>query len=101
MKTEPVVFHEPNFKHPCEESQITAIGNDRWVFQFENGYGASVIRGPYTYGGSEGLFELGVLKDGHLFYDSPITENCDVIGHLTAEEVDELCDRIASIQGGQ
>ena len=28
---------------------------------FDNYYGVSVVRGPYTYGGKEGLYELAVL----------------------------------------
>ena len=28
------------------------------LFRFDNNYGASVIRGPHTYGGYKGLFEL-------------------------------------------
>lgn len=35
---------------------------DQVVLQFGNGYGASIIRGPYTYGGRDGLFEVAVLE---------------------------------------
>lgn len=45
---------------------------------FQNGYGASVIKTPYSYGGDEDLYELAVLcKDG-ICYDSGLTE--DVLG---------------------
>lgn len=48
---------------------------------FRNGYGASVVQGPYTYGGSEGLAELGVLdRSGELTYETSVTG--DVIGWL-------------------
>lgn len=56
---------------------------------FENGYGASVVRGPYTYGGDRGLYELAVIEgnkeDWELTYDTPITN--DVLGYLSQEEV--------------
>jgi hypothetical protein len=63
---------------------------------FDNGYGASVVVGPYTYGGEDGLYELGVLgKDGKLCYDTPITE--DVEGYLTEEGVTEFLKQIQSL----
>ena len=60
---------------------------------FPNGYGVSVIKGPHTYGGDEGLYELAVVHPngegpGSLCYATPITD--DVIGHLTPEAVTGL-----------
>lgn len=56
---------------------------------FDNGYGVSVIKGPYSYGGDKGLYELAVFKgdenDHSLCYDTPITG--DVLGHLTESDV--------------
>ena len=53
---------------------------------FENGYGVSVIRGPHSYGGQRGLYELAVLdKDGFITYETPVTS--DVIGFLKPEDV--------------
>jgi hypothetical protein len=50
------------------------------VVEFENGYAASIISHDYSYGGSSGLFEVGVLHDGILVYDTPVTK--DTIGWL-------------------
>jgi hypothetical protein len=50
---------------------------------FGNGYGASVVRSAYSYGGRDGLYELAVLAGNTLCYDTPITD--DVEGHLTPE----------------
>jgi hypothetical protein len=53
---------------------------------FENGYGVSVVRHSFSYGGKSGLYELAVLDvDGEITYDTPVTG--DVIGYLTPEEV--------------
>ena len=53
---------------------------------FENGYGVSVVRHSFSYGGKSGLYELAVLDaDGELTYDTPVTG--DVIGYLTPGEV--------------
>jgi hypothetical protein len=55
---------------------------------FENGYGVSVVRHSFSYGGEAGLYELAVLDvDGEITYDTPVTD--DVIGHLTPEGVTE------------
>ena len=47
---------------------------------FDNGYGASVISHKYSYGGDQGLFEIGVTHGSQLCYSTPVTE--DVIGYL-------------------
>ena len=53
---------------------------------FDNGYGVSVIRGPHSYGGQKGLYELAVLgRDGFITYETPVTS--DVIGYLKPEDV--------------
>jgi len=63
---------------------------------FDNGYGASVVVGPHTYGGEDGLYELGVLgKDGKLTYDTPVTD--DVEGYLTENEVTKLMEQIQKL----
>lgn len=64
-------------------------------YEFKNGYGASVLRSSYSFGGDRGLFELAVLKDGNICYDTPITN--DVIGYLTADEVTEHLQRIEKL----
>jgi hypothetical protein len=65
-------------------------------YAFPNGYGASVVCSPFTYGGEDGLFELAVLgPGGHLTYDTPITS--DVIGWLTEDAVQAHLDDIAAL----
>jgi len=70
------------------------------VYRFDNGYGASVVQTPYTYGGDRGLYELAVIKfngeDFCLCYSTPITD--DVIGHLSENEVDNLLTNIESLE---
>jgi hypothetical protein len=67
---------------------------------FENGYGASVVKGEYTYGGKEGLFELAVLgKDGFICYDKSISSiTSDVIGYLTEDDVTKLMEQIQNLK---
>ena len=68
--------------------------------QFDNGYGASVVKTPYTYGGDKGLYELAVLgTDGHLTYDTPITN--DVIGYLRDIDVTDVMEKIQKLPNGK
>ena len=62
---------------------------------FPNGYEASVITGDYSFGGHLGLYELAVLRDGDLVYDTPITN--DVLGHLNEDEVGRYLNEIARL----
>lgn len=68
---------------------------EQWIFGFANGYGASVITGGIAYCNEAQPYELAVLKDDDLCYDTPITD--DVIGYLTSNEVYELLDRIEQL----
>lgn len=94
MKT----FKDLAFKpYPGSEGKYD-LGVTSRIF-FENGYGASVVKGPYTYGGPQGLYELAVIKgneeDSDLCFDSPITS--DVIGYLTEEEVTDYLIKIQQL----
>ena len=61
---------------------------------FDNGWGVSVVKGPYTYGGKDGLYELAVLRDNEIHYDNPVAQG-DVVGYLRPEDV---TDAMAVIQ---
>lgn len=74
------------------------IGGIRKLYKFPNGLGASVISHIYSYGGEKGLFELAVMKDGHINYNTPITS--DVLGHLTWEEVEYNLHKISELEEG-
>jgi hypothetical protein len=53
--------------------------------EFDNGYGVSVIRSQWSYGGEKGLYELAIFKDGSICYDTHIAD--DVLGYLSRDEV--------------
>lgn len=57
----------------------------RVLVTFNNGHNISIIRGEHSHGGPEGLFEIMPST-----MVGQITEDTDrVLGHLTAEEVQE------------
>jgi hypothetical protein len=84
------IFKDLQFKqHPSADGIIARI-------TFDNGYGASVVRHEYSYGGKDGLYELAVLSnEGELTYDTPITD--DVLGYLTTNEVTEILIKIQQL----
>jgi hypothetical protein len=65
--------------------------------KFRNGYGASIVRHNFSYGGKEGLYELAVLgEDGKLHYDNPVA-NGDVRGYLSEDDVTKLIKEIQQL----
>jgi hypothetical protein len=78
MKT----FKDLEFKpHPINDGVVSRM-------YFENGWGVSVVKHEYSYGGTKGLYELAVLKDNELHYDNEIAKG-DVVGYLRPEDVND------------
>ena len=50
------------------------------TYSFPNGYCASVICNHSSYGGIDGLFEVAVMYNSEIVYDTPVTK--DVVGYL-------------------
>ena len=85
-----ITFNDLEFKQDLQRGLNAAR------IMFDNGYGASVVVGPYTYGGEDGLYELGVLgSDGKLTYDTPVTG--DVEGYLSEDDVTKLLEQIQKL----
>lgn len=76
-----------------------SIGGQSYTVFYPNGYGASIIRNSFSYGGSSGLWELAVLsgteEENHICYDTPITNN--VVGYLSEKDVEELLLKIKAL----
>lgn len=62
------------------------IGGVQARLDFPNGFGVSVVKTPFSYGGNQGLYELAVFKDGHIHYENKVA-NGDVVGYLREEDV--------------
>lgn len=68
----------------------------RCHIEFDNGWGASIIRNEMSYGGRDGLYEIAVLdSDGNISYDTEVTD--DVIGYLEEEEVISVLEKIKQL----
>lgn len=68
------------------------------IIQFENGYGFSIISNSrYSYGGSQGLFEIALLDEtGDIMYDKEIGFG-DVVGHLDFNDVALLIKAVSAL----
>jgi hypothetical protein len=70
------------------------------IYKFSNGYGASVVQGPFTYGGPEGLWELAVLYFGSntestIDYNTPVADG--VLGYLSEQGLADALDQIEAL----
>lgn len=63
---------------------------------FPNGYGASIIQAPCSYGGEDGLYELAVVHNGSICYNTLITD--DVLGHLAEEDIEGILAEIETLE---
>ena len=86
-------------KYLVREGPHRLLGGEMLAFVFPNGYGASVIRHLYSYGGPEGKWEVGVVKDGALTYETPVTD--DVIGHLEWAEVEGILAQVEALPNAE
>lgn len=83
--------------YPIKEDNFYIRGDGKGIgyrFSFDNGYGASIIKGTGSYGYPD-KWELAILKDGSLCYDSGICD--DVIGWQTDEQIEELLNKIKEL----
>lgn len=70
------------------------------IYKADNSYGASVVKHSLSYGGTDDLWELAVIKfdennNWHITYDTPITD--DVLGNLTDEQVFDYLSQIEAL----
>lgn len=94
-----------NLNHEGFESNLVERedihGGAHYLFRFDNGYGASVIKFWGSYGFEEDLWELAVIRwtsddEYDLDYDTDISGG-DVRGCLTDEEVRDLLKEIKEL----
>lgn len=70
-------------------------GGVAYRFLFPNGYGANVVKNPYSYGGEKDLWEITVLYNDLPDYDTPITNF--VLGWKNDTEVENVLRRIQEL----
>ena len=65
------------------------------VMEFENGYGVSVIFGEQFYSNGIDTYEVGILKDGYLRFDTPLTDT--VLAYQNENEVTEIMRKVQEL----
>lgn len=102
MKT----FEDLEFKrHPLaggDTEAITSISNGKLlkaVMNFDNGYGVSVLFGSLFYSNAIDTYEVGILQDGGLTHETPITD--DVIGYATKEKVTDIMKQVQELDNDE
>jgi len=82
---------------PFETNPLS--GGIQMRYKFPNGYGASVIKHDFSYGGKEDKWEIAILKfDGEKSssdYSTPITS--DVLGWQSDEDVENVLAQIEKL----
>lgn len=84
----PALCSEDELRERIVETEtMNLFDGSRVHVKFSNGWGLSIIRHSYSYGGTHGLFEVAATSpDGQIDYHNPVTPD-DVVGWLTAEDV--------------
>lgn len=67
----------------------------RAVMTFKNGYGVSVLCGQAFYSNGVDTYEVAILHNGKLCYDTDITD--DVLGRRGIAEVTEIMQEVQSL----
>ena len=80
---------------PQTQDILQDLDGVQQIYKFPNGYGASVVKHQFSYGGKSDLWELAVLKGEDLCYTTPLTS--DVLGWLTDEDVQRGLKEIAKL----
>ena len=74
----------------------TGMGGVMSRIIFDNGFGASIVCTPHTYGGDKGLYEIAVLDtEGKITYNTSVTD--DVIGYLRPQDVTDVMEKIQQL----
>ena len=86
--------NESENENENENESESESGYDKKI-SFDNGYGASVICKPFSYGCDEKLFEVAVTKFGEVCYDTDVTD--DVCRQQNFEDVVEVLHMIRNL----
>jgi len=85
-------FKDLEFKihpnHPYFETAST--------MSFDNGFGVSVVTGESAYSSESSPYEIAILHNDSLTYDTHITD--DVIGHQTESDVTKVMGKVQKLE---
>lgn len=70
------------------------FGYQKFV-EFDNGYTASIVCNDMSYGSDRGQFEIAILYNSDIVYDTGLTN--DVIGFLDFQDVADTLKKIEQL----
>jgi hypothetical protein len=88
LKFKPHLLAKSGFKGYEDAKQAIA--------KFENGYGVSVLLGSCFYSNGKDTYELAVLFNDVITYQTDITD--DVMGYLSENEVSEVMMKVSLLK---
>lgn len=93
MKTKFKTFEDLKFKqHPA------AGFDEKALLYFKNKFGVSVVTGDSSYSDSSHPYEVAVVKDGRICYETYLTD--DVIGYCTEKDVTQIMKQVQELSSG-
>ena len=82
-----------------DDLQLPNNDAERYIKNFDNGYSTSVIKNNVSYGGKQGLYEIGVFYEEVLVEVPGVTEEGDTVrGWLEFEEVIDLLKKVEQME---
>lgn len=78
-----------------KESHECVGGGICHSFFFPNGFGAKVLRNPWTGGYENNLWSIEVSYDGKTVYDTPVHRESPILGWLNDTNVEEILQKIS------
>lgn len=78
-----------------DDNSAPNMNMQRARIHFKNGHSLSVVRGEYSHGGEDGLFEI--MPSDKAFIDEEDSGD-SVVGYLTAERVQHYIDKIGNLR---
>lgn len=106
MSTEQKWLFEPAYYLPLSVEEFpegSFTQNEQYVWRFDNNWGISAVRGPYTKGFKDGLWELAIIQfhkgntmEFFISFDNPILQ--DVMGYADRIDINSICQRVSQLR---
>lgn len=85
-----------------EDDGYTYHTNDQYLWKFDNNWGVSAVKGPYTMGGKDGLWEIAIIQflDDDTFEiiaDNPVINYGGFMGYCDKIDINSVCQRVSAL----
>ena len=91
FETHPILLDDKS----SQDTKEMLVNSKHAVMEFENGYGVSVIFGEQFYSNGIDTYEVAIIKDNHVCFDTPLTDN--VLAYQNENEVTEIMRKVQEL----